>query len=115
MTHTWAHLSSPTPARSMSTLDGRRVARPESARWCLRLLDGLQELAVEHGRFDPEHRDRQLGDLADVLDRARASTAPSCDEFRAPRRSTRIDELAHDVPYIHQALTEMVEEAQLAF
>ena len=52
-------------------VDGRRVARPESARWCLRLLDELQELAGEQGRFDPERRDRQLGDLADVLDHAR--------------------------------------------
>ena len=53
-------------------VDGRRVGRPASARWCLRLLDGLQELAAEQGRFDPDDRARQLGDLVEVLDRARA-------------------------------------------
>ena len=53
-------------------VDGRRVARPESARWCLQLLDGLQDLVTAHGRFDPADRDRQLGDLVAVLDRARA-------------------------------------------
>ena len=52
-------------------VDGRRVARPEAARWCLRLLDGLAELVAEHGRFDPARRDEQLGDLLAVLDRAR--------------------------------------------
>ena len=30
---------------------GRRVARPDAARWCLRLLDGLQDLVTEHERF----------------------------------------------------------------
>ncbi|HYJ76894.1 MAG TPA: CehA/McbA family metallohydrolase, partial [Kineosporiaceae bacterium] len=50
---------------------GRRVARAASARWCLRMLDGVQQLAAEQGRFDPEHRERQLGDLTAVLDRAR--------------------------------------------
>jgi hypothetical protein len=50
---------------------GRRVGRAASARWCLRLLDGLQELAAEQGRFDPDDRARQLGDLVAVLDRAR--------------------------------------------
>jgi hypothetical protein len=53
-------------------VDGRRVGRPEAARWCLRLLDGLAELVVEHGRFDPARRDEQLADLLTVLDRARA-------------------------------------------
>jgi hypothetical protein len=52
-------------------VDGCRVAREESARWCLRLIDGLADLAAEQGRFDPEHRERQLGDLLAVLDRAR--------------------------------------------
>jgi hypothetical protein len=52
-------------------VDGRRVARSESARWCLSMLDGLQALVTEHGRFDPQHRERQLGDLVAVLDRAR--------------------------------------------
>jgi hypothetical protein len=52
-------------------VDGRRVARSESARWCLGMLDGLQSLVTEHGRFDPQHRERQLGDLVAVLDHAR--------------------------------------------
>ncbi len=51
---------------------GRSVARAESARWCLTLLDGLEGLVREHGRFDPQRRDQQLGDLLAVLDRARA-------------------------------------------
>jgi hypothetical protein len=50
---------------------GRRVARATSGRWCLRQLDRLQELATEHGRFDPGHGKAQLGDLVAVLDRAR--------------------------------------------
>jgi hypothetical protein len=50
---------------------GRRVARASSARWCLRQLDLLQELAVDQGRFDPQQREAQLGDLVAVLDRAR--------------------------------------------
>ena len=53
-------------------VDGHRVGRAASARWCLRLLDGLQELAAAQGRFDPDDRARQLGDLVAVLDRARA-------------------------------------------
>jgi hypothetical protein len=53
-------------------VQGRRVARPEAARWCLRLLDGLQDLVTGHGRFDPARRDQQLGDLLAVIDRARA-------------------------------------------
>ena len=53
-------------------VDGRRVGRAASARWCLRLLDGVEELAGEQGRFAPGHRERQLGDLVAVLDRARA-------------------------------------------
>jgi hypothetical protein len=52
--------------------DGERVGRPASARWCLRLLDGLADIAAEQGRFDPDDRDRQFGDLLAVLDRARA-------------------------------------------
>jgi hypothetical protein len=51
---------------------GRRVARAASARWCLRQLDLLQELADEQGLFDPHDRERQFGDLVTVLDRARA-------------------------------------------
>ena len=53
-------------------VDGRRVARAASARWCLGLLDGLQELAAEQGRFDPEEQERQFGDLVAVLERARS-------------------------------------------
>lgn len=53
-------------------VDGRHVARPESARWCLGLLDDLEELMEAHGRFDPRQRERQLRDLRTVLDRARA-------------------------------------------
>jgi len=53
-------------------VDGRRVGRASSARWCLRLLDGVEELAGEQGRFGPGQRERQLGDLLAVLDRARA-------------------------------------------
>ncbi len=53
-------------------VDGQRVGRAASARWCLRLLDGVEELAAEHGRFGPGQRERQLGDLIAVLDRARA-------------------------------------------
>lgn len=49
-----------------------RVAKPQSARWCLRALDLLEELARQHGRFDPERRDDQLGDLIAVVDQARA-------------------------------------------
>jgi hypothetical protein len=51
---------------------GRRVARAGSARWCLGLLDRLQTLVTEHGRFDPARRAEQLGDLTAVVDRARA-------------------------------------------
>jgi hypothetical protein len=50
---------------------GVRVGRRASALWCLRLLDGLVELAAEQGRFDPDDRDRQLGDLLAVVNRAR--------------------------------------------
>ena len=52
-------------------VDGHRVGRLASARWCLTMLDQLQDLATEQGRFDPRHRERQLGDLVAVLDRAR--------------------------------------------
>ena len=52
-------------------VDGRRVGRAASARWCLRLLDGVEKLAGEQGRFGPGHGSA-LGDLVAVLDRARA-------------------------------------------
>ncbi|SEP25551.1 CehA/McbA family metallohydrolase [Trujillonella endophytica] len=51
---------------------GRRVARAASARWCLAALDGLAALAEAEGRFDPARREAQLGDLLDVVERARA-------------------------------------------
>lgn len=52
-------------------VNGRRVAEPESARWCLHALDLLENLAHEHGRFDPAHRAAQLEDLLDVINQAR--------------------------------------------
>ncbi|MDN5859299.1 MAG: CehA/McbA family metallohydrolase [Pseudonocardia sp.] len=64
-------------------LDGRRVANGASARWCLNMLDGLQELATGQGRFDPQHRERQLGDLVAVLDRAR-------EVYRAVERNSQL-------------------------
>lgn len=48
-------------------LEGRRVARPESAGWCLDWLQRVQHLAAEHGKFADES---QLHDLSTVLDRA---------------------------------------------
>ena len=48
---------------------GRRVARPEAARWCLALLDGVESLVRRHGRFDGAGH---LDDVVGVLDRARA-------------------------------------------
>ncbi|GAA4936320.1 hypothetical protein EV188_114149 [Actinomycetospora succinea] len=50
---------------------GARVARAADARWCLGLLDRLEQLVVAEGRFDPARRDAQLADHRDVLDRAR--------------------------------------------
>jgi hypothetical protein len=52
-------------------VDGRRVARADAARWCLDLLDRLEALVTEQGRFDPARRDEQLGDLQAVITRAR--------------------------------------------
>jgi hypothetical protein len=46
--------------------------RGAMVRWCLGLLDRLQALATEHGRFDPDRRTEQLGDLTAVIGRARA-------------------------------------------
>jgi hypothetical protein len=48
------------------------VGRAADARWCLGLLDRLEELVVAEGRFDPARREAQLADHRDVLDRARA-------------------------------------------
>jgi hypothetical protein len=53
-------------------VDGRRVARSEDAEWCLRFLDTLQGFVAEHGRFSPATREAHLGDLVEVLDRARS-------------------------------------------
>ncbi|HWM59117.1 MAG TPA: CehA/McbA family metallohydrolase [Pseudonocardia sp.] len=50
---------------------GRPVARAASARWCLRLLDGLQRLVTEHGRFDPARREQQLGSMIAIIEQAR--------------------------------------------
>jgi hypothetical protein len=50
---------------------GERVARRADARWCLRLLDRLQALVIEHGHFEPATRDERLADLVTVLDDAR--------------------------------------------
>jgi len=51
---------------------GERVARAADARWCLALLDTLQQFVGEHGHFDPATRSAHLGDLVAVLDQARA-------------------------------------------
>lgn len=51
---------------------GAGVARADDVRWCLGLLDRLEELIVAEGRFDPARRDAQLADHRAVLDRARA-------------------------------------------
>jgi hypothetical protein len=49
-------------------VEGHRVARPESARWCLDWLERVEQLAVQHGSFADES---QLQDLVAVLERAR--------------------------------------------
>jgi hypothetical protein len=49
-------------------LEGRRVACPESARWCLDWLERVEHLAAEKGNFVDQS---QLDDLIAVLDRAR--------------------------------------------
>ena len=50
-------------------LEGHRVARPESARWCLDWLERVGHLAAKHGNFAD---DSQLQDLLAVLDQARS-------------------------------------------
>jgi hypothetical protein len=47
---------------------GRRVAKADSAAWCLDWLDRVEHLAMEHGTFADEG---QFGDLVAVLDEAR--------------------------------------------
>jgi hypothetical protein len=49
-------------------LGGHRVARPDSARWCLDWLGRVEDLAAQHGNFADE---AQLQDLVAVLDQAR--------------------------------------------
>ena len=48
--------------------EGHRVARPESALWCLDWLERVEHLAAMHGSFADES---QFQDLVAVLDRAR--------------------------------------------
>jgi len=49
-------------------VQGERVGRPDSARWCLDWIDRVETLVREHGNF-ADHS--QLQDLIDVLDQAR--------------------------------------------
>ncbi|MFC5139999.1 CehA/McbA family metallohydrolase [Actinomycetospora rhizophila] len=58
---------------------GARVGRAADARWCLGLLDRLEEIVVAEGRFDPERREAQLADHREVLDRARAVYRALCE------------------------------------
>ena len=53
-------------------VDGRRVGRAASARGACGCSTASRSWPAEQGRFDPGHRERQLGDLVAVLDRARA-------------------------------------------
>ena len=57
--------------------EGRRIARPASARWCLDWLERVEHLAAVHGHFADES---QLQDLIAVLDRARSFYRRICDE-----------------------------------
>ncbi len=51
---------------------GRRVARAADARWCLELLDTLEQFVDEHGHFASATRDAHFGELVAVLDEARS-------------------------------------------
>ncbi len=51
---------------------GQRVARAADARWCLELLDTLEQLVARHGHFDPATRTAHFRDLVAVLDEARS-------------------------------------------
>ncbi len=53
-------------------VDGKRVARPDDARWCLDFLDSLEQLVKQHGHYAPETRDEHIADVIGVLDQARA-------------------------------------------
>lgn len=50
---------------------GRRVARAADARWCLELLDALEQFVGEHGHYDHATRAAHFGDFVNVLDEAR--------------------------------------------
>ena len=50
-------------------VDGRPVARPADARWCLTWLDGLERLIRAEGRFSTADR---LATVIEVIARARA-------------------------------------------
>ncbi len=52
-------------------VDGARVARAEAAEFCLGLIDGLEKLIAEHGRFDPADRALRLAQYRALLDRGR--------------------------------------------
>jgi hypothetical protein len=52
-------------------VDGTRVARRRDAEWCLGVVDGLERLLAEHGRFRPEDRDRRLAAYAELLEDGR--------------------------------------------
>jgi hypothetical protein len=52
-------------------VSGRRVAREADARWCLGLLDRLEQFVGEHGHFAAATRTAHLADLVAVLDAAR--------------------------------------------
>jgi hypothetical protein len=50
---------------------GARVARAADLRWCLGLLDRVEQLVAAEGRFDPARRDAQLADHRALVARAR--------------------------------------------
>jgi hypothetical protein len=52
-------------------VDGARVTRRAAAEWCLTLIDGLQRLLTEHGRFAADNRDHHLAAFTDLLDQGR--------------------------------------------
>ena len=54
-------------------VDGRRVGRAASARWCLRLLDGVEELAGERAGSPSDTESGSSATWSRYSDRARAS------------------------------------------